>query len=402
VSLWSTFVMALQAIRRNAMRSFLTALGIVIGVAAVIAMVHLGESATASVQNQISSLGDNLLIVAPGKRPRGPGGTRGTAESFRIVDSEAVAQEISGVTVAPAVTSATVVVYGNTNWPTNATGTTNEFLEVRGWKMARGRAFEAQELHTGAPVCVLGATVVRELFGGEEALDATIRVGKLPCRVVGVLAAKGGSSMGGDQDDTLLMPMVTVQRRLIGNRDVHVLYVTADGGRTAVAKAEIEALLRQRRGIRTGDDDNFEVHDMKEVAQTLASTTAILTLLLGGIAGVSLLVGGIGIMNIMLVSVTERTREIGIRLAIGALGREVLLQFLMEAAVLSTIGGIIGAGLGIAGTAFATSKLDMPFTLVPEIVIASFVFSAAVGIVFGYMPARKASRLNPIDALRHE
>ncbi len=402
MSLWTTFMMALQAIRRNAMRSFLTALGIVIGVAAVIAMVHLGESATASVQNQISSLGDNLLIVAPGKRQHGPGGTRGTPQLFRVEDADAIAQEVDGVHVAPAVMSPSVLVYGNTNWPTTATGTNNEYLEVRGWKLARGRKFEDQELHAGTPVCILGATVVRELFGGEEALDATIRVGKLSCRVVGILAAKGGSSMGDDQDDTLLMPMVAVQRRLVGNRDVHVLFVTADGGRTTAAKAEIQALLRQRRSIRAGEEDNFEVHDMKEIAATLASTTAILTMLLGGIAGVSLLVGGIGIMNIMLVSVTERTREIGIRLAIGALGREVLLQFLMESAVLSTIGGIIGVGLGIAGTAFATSKMDLPFTLVPEIVVASFVFSAAVGIVFGYMPARKASRLNPIDALRHE
>ncbi|MFO0746703.1 MAG: ABC transporter permease [Myxococcota bacterium] len=399
--LWSALGMALREIRRNAMRSFLTALGIVIGVAAVIAMVHLGAAATRSVTDQIASLGQNLMFVSPGNQ-RGPGGARSTAAAFTEADAQALAREVPGVKVAPATTGREVAVYGGQNWPTTITGSTPEFFDVRSWSVAEGRVFEPGEVRSAATVCVLGATVRRELFGARSPLGEQIRIGKLACRVIGLLASRQ-ATMGMDQDDVVIMPLTTFQRRIAGNDDIGVINVSAlEDGSTARVQHDIELLLRERRHLRPSVANDFEVRSMEEVTKTVQGTTAILTALLGAIAGVSLLVGGIGIMNIMLVSVTERTREIGIRLAIGARGREVLAQFLVESAALSILGGLIGIGLGLGGSLLATSQLGMPFTLVPSIVVVAFVFSAIVGIAFGWWPARKAARLDPIVALRHE
>ncbi|MFH1811593.1 MAG: ABC transporter permease [Pseudomonadota bacterium] len=398
----STLLMALREIRRNLMRSGLTALGIVIGVASVIAMVTLGEGATADVTASIGAMGDNLLIVSPGAERHGPIGT--TASPFTNADERALRAEITGVSgLAPSVSRGVLAVYGNKNWNTTITGSSNDFFKVRGYSMSSGRRFSETELLGGGATCVLGATVVQELFGQQDPLGASVRVGNVACQVIGVLGAKGQSSFGMDQDDLVVMPLSTVQRRLAGSTDIGSFFLSAasSAGTTRV-KTDVELLLRQRRHIQPGDKDDFNVRDMKEIAQTMSTVTGVLTALLGAIAAVSLLVGGIGIMNIMLVSVTERTREIGIRLAIGARGREVLLQFLVEAVVLSVMGGAAGVAIGLAGSYAALHALHMPFKFLPNIVGLAFAFSAAVGIVFGYVPARKAARLNPIEALRYE
>ncbi|RBW49921.1 ABC transporter permease [Marinobacter sp. F3R11] len=395
-------VMAFQAIVRNKLRSFLTTLGIIIGVGSVVAMVHLGQSATRSVTDEIASIGSNLLFVMPGTAQRGPGGIRTTAEPFDLEDVQAVAQEVPDILVAPAVTVSPTVVIGNANETISVTGTDNNYFAVRNHGIAYGRMFDQDELNAGSAVCIIGTTLIDEMYLGQEPLGTTLRVGRTACRVIGVLEEKG-QSMGQDRDKTILMPVKAVQRRLLGSLDVHTIYVSAliDGSTSRVQK-EIESLLRQRRHIDSPKDDDFYVRDTQDIANALASTTNTMTILLGAIAAVSLLVGGIGIMNIMLVSVTERTREIGIRLAIGARTRDVLTQFLVESIALSTLGGIIGLILGIGGTWLVTSRLDMPFVLAPGVMLLGFSFSVVIGVVFGYFPARKAARLNPIDALRHE
>jgi len=311
---------------------------------------------------------------------------------------------VPGIIVAPTASVRETVVHGSGSYTTTITGGTNELLEVRSMDIAQGRAFEEREL-SGAAVCIIGQTIIDELYdptSGDEALGSSLRIGRTPCQVIGVLESKG-QSLGMNQDDVILMPLSAVQRRLIGNDDVSTIYVSAlEEGTTKAIKDELEALLRKRRGIRLGAEDDFYVRDMQEIADALASTTATLTGLLGAIAAVSLLVGGIGIMNIMLVSVTERTREIGVRLAIGARAREVLLQFLVEAIVLSLLGGFIGVVLGVGGTLLLVRQLDMPLVISGQVVLIAFAVAATIGVVFGYVPARKAARLNPIDALRHE
>lgn len=400
--LFSTLLMALREIRRNTMRSLLTTLGIVIGVAAVIAMVTLGHGATAKVTSDVAKMGKNLLTVMPGSARRGP--TRTTAPLFSMSDAEAIRREINTVAaVAPSAGQGVLAVYGNKNHNTGANGSTNGYFEVLGFEVESGRQFSDAEIQGRAPVCILGATVKKELFGAQDPLGAQIRVGKLSCQVIGVMAAKGQSTFGTDQDDFLLMPISTFQRRLAGHNDVNAIYVSATTpALTSRAKQQLELLMRERRRIVPGQLDDFSVMDMKEVQKTLEGVTGALTALLGAIAGVSLLVGGIGIMNIMLVSVTERTREIGIRLAIGARGYEVLMQFLVEAVTLSLFGGLVGMVLGLGGSYAAVRALGLPFVLSPNIVFIAFGFSATVGIGFGYFPARKAARLNPIEALRHE
>jgi putative ABC transport system permease protein len=400
--LTNTLRLALREIRRNVLRSFLTILGIVIGVAAVIVMVTVGAGATAQVSEQISSLGSNLLVIRPGQRI-GHGQTT-AAPPFDMDDVEALAREIPAVAaVAPSASQRLVVVYGNANWATMVTGVDNQFFIVRNWEIISGRRFLETELRAGKAVCVIGATIARELFGPQDPLDQLIRVGNLSCTVIGVLEAKGQSTFGSDQDDLVLIPLRTFQRRIAGNRDIGLIQVSvAEGRSTDKAKGDIEYLLRERRRITGSESDDFQVRDMKEIANMLTGTTRILTTLLGAVAAVSLLVGGIGIMNIMLVSVTERTREIGIRLAIGALEREVLLQFLVEAVVLSSFGGVIGILLALSASLGLSRLLHIPFIFNPGIMAVAFLFSAAVGIVFGFFPARKAARLDPIDALRHE
>jgi putative ABC transport system permease protein len=377
-------------------------LGIVIGVSAVITMVTLGNGATQAVQNQIASLGSNLLQVRPGQR-MGPGSSGGPA--FAVADVEAIASQIGGVrAVAPEVRSGTTVVANGRNWATSVIGTNNDWFQIGNWTIASGRGFEPEEEKVGAAVCVIGATVKRELFGsGTDAIGEQLRVKQFSCNVVGVLASKGQGAMGNDQDDTVVLPLATVQRRVVGHTRVNTLLVSMrDGSDTNRVKASLTQLLRERRKLADGDDDNFNVLDTRQIADTLSGTTQVMTMLLGAVAAVSLVVGGIGIMNIMLVSVTERTREIGVRLAIGALEREVLLQFLIEAVALAALGGLIGIVLATGASIVLAQVMQVPYRFDASINLLSFAFSAAIGVVFGYFPARRAARLDPIDALRHE
>ena len=401
--IWSTLRLALRELGRNVMRSSLTILGIVIGVGAVISMVTLGGGATSQITGEISSLGSNLIIVRPGTQPQ-HGGIQVQAAPFDWGDVEAIEREVSNTeAVAPMTSTPTVAVFGNANWSTTVNGTTNEYLAARDWQLEMGRAFSEGEEQSGAMVCALGATVREELFGQQNPLGASIRLGSTACRVVGVLEARGESTFGMDQDDFVLAPLRAVQRRLVGDDDVDLMFVSAQSeATTAQVQGDLERLLRQRRRIGTDQEDDFTVQDMAEIATIVESTTGVLTTFLGAIAAISLLVGGIGIMNIMLVSVTERTREIGIRLAIGAQGHEVLLQFLVESTLLSLFGGLVGIALGLGVAAVATPWLGVPFVLDPTIIVIAFLFSGAVGILFGYVPARRAARLDPIDALRYE
>jgi putative ABC transport system permease protein len=401
----ATILMALREIRRNLMRSSLTMLGVVIGVGAVVALVSIGRGATASVTSSIASMGHNMLTISPGADRRGPpsmGG--GGASPFEPADATAIERNVRGLSaVAPTASKSAVLVYGNKNWRANVTGTTTGYLAIRNYTVEHGREMTEADVQSARNVCLIGATTKKELFGTEDAVGARIRIGKLSAEVIGVLKSKGEGGMGQDQDDIVIMPLLAVQRRLTGNHDVAMIYVSVEDGRpTSLVKEQILSLMRERRKVLEGTEDDFAVRDMQELMATMQSATTALTALLGAIAAVSLLVGGIGIMNIMLVSVTERTREIGTRLAIGATGSEVLLQFLVEAVMLSTLGGVVGIGLGLGGSYLASGALKVPFMVVPEIVVVAFVFSATIGVLFGYLPARKAASLNPIEALRHE
>lgn len=400
----NTILLALRSIRRNLLRSFLTILGIVIGVSAVITMVTLGNGATAAVQAQISSLGTNLLQVRPGQRLSfGGGGGAGTA-SFKEADAEAIASQIGGVqAVAPEGRASAIVVANGRNWSTSVTGSTNAWLRTNNWTLAAGRQFDEGELQAGSAVCIIGETVRRELFDAGNAVGEHVRVKQFSCEVVGVLASKGQAAMGNDQDDVVLIPLHTLQRRVTGNRRVATLLVSMkDDADSETLKVSLTQLLRERRKLADSDEDNFNVLDTKQLAETMSGTTKVMTTLLGAVAAVSLLVGGIGIMNIMLVSVTERTREIGLRLAIGALEREVLLQFLIEATVLSTLGGLIGIVLAAGASILLAQIMQVPYMFNPSINLMSFFFSAGIGMLFGYFPARRAAQLDPIEALRHE
>jgi putative ABC transport system permease protein len=399
---WNTLLLALREIRRNVMRSILTILGIVIGVAAVITMVTIGGGATVQVQQQIASMGSNLLMVTPGKR-LGPGQSSGSIP-FKQSDAEAISKEIGSIkAVAPVASQSVKAIFGNQNWSTQVTGTDSSYIMVTNRSIKSGRQFTDSEARSGAAVCIVGETVVKKLFGGQDALGEKIRLEKVSCEIIGILQGKGQSTMGTDQDDIVIIPLSTFQRRIAGNQDVGMMQISVqDGVSTEKVQKNIEQLLRVRRHLSSSDDDNFNVMDMKEIASMLTGTTQMMTALLSAVAAVSLLVGGIGIMNIMLVSVTERTREIGIRLAIGAFEREVLMQFLVEAVVLSSFGGLIGIVLALAASVWLSSILSVPFVFNAGIVIVAFLFSAAVGVIFGYFPAMKAARLDPIEALRHE
>ena len=405
--LLNTLFIALRSIRRNLLRSFLTILGIVIGVAAVITMVTLGNGATQAVQTKIASLGSNLLMVRPGQR-QGPGGAGGgSVPSFKEADAEAIMTQIGGVAaVAPEGRSSVTVIANGRNWATTVTGSNNAWFQTGNWTLAAGRQFTNDEQVSGAAVCVIGETVRRELYGGaagSQGLGEQLRIKQFSCTVIGILASKGQAGMGNDQDDTVLVPLHTLQRRVTGNRIVATLLVAMqDEADSAPIKAALTQLLRERRKLGDGDDDNFNVLDTQQLAEALSGTTQVMTALLGAVAAVSLLVGGIGIMNIMLVSVTERTREIGLRLAIGALEREVLLQFLIEAVVLSALGGLIGIVLATAASIGLAQLMQVPYVFQPGINLLSFVFSAGIGVLFGYFPARRAARMDPIEALRHE
>ena len=401
--LLNTLLLALRSIRRNLMRSFLTILGIVIGVSAVITMVTLGTGATQAVQNQISGLGTNLLQVRPGQR-MGPGGGGGGAPAFKEADAEAIASQIGGIAaVAPEARTGSTLVANGRNWTSSIIGSTNDWLVTGNWKIRDGREFSDDELRAGAAVCLIGETVRRELYGTRPALGEQLRVKQISCNVVGVLASKGQGAFGNDQDDVVVLPIKTLQRRVTGNTRVNTLLVSMrDGSDPERVKASLTQLLRERRKLAASDEDNFNVLDTKQLGETLSGTTKVMTMLLGAVAAVSLLVGGIGIMNIMLVSVTERTREIGLRLAIGALEREVLLQFLIEAVVLAALGGVIGIVLATGASIVLAGVMDVPYLFNPTVNVLSFLFSAGIGVLFGYFPARRAARLDPIEALRHE
>ena len=399
---YETLKLAIQAIRRNVLRSFLTLLGIVIGVSAVIAMVTIGNGTTAKVTAEMAKLGTNVLFIRPGQF--GPGRSSDTAKPFNTRDVAALRGQLRGVrAIAPMAQQSVTVVYGSESRSVGAIGTDSDYLIAQDWNLTEGRQFSDGELRSGRAVCIIGETVREKLFGSTPASGKRLRINKVSCEVIGVLEAKGESGFGTDRDDIVAMPLRVFHRRVAGNTDINSLNVSAlDGVDTAKVQADIERLLRERRGITKGEKDDFRVADMKQIAETQTATTGILTILLGAVAGVSLLVGGIGIMNIMLVSVTERTREIGIRLAIGAQGSQVLMQFLVEAVVLSLIGGVAGVILGLGLAAAASTGMDIPFVLDPGIVLIAFGFSALVGIVFGYFPARNAAQMNPIEALRRE
>ncbi len=397
----NTIWLALRSIRRNLLRSFLTVLGIVIGVSAVITMVTLGNGATRAVQDQISGLGTNLLQVRPGQR-MGPGST--TAPSFKDTDADVIAQQIGGILAgAPEARSSPTLVAGGRNWSSSVIGSTNAWLVTGNWTLVQGREFTDEEQKAGSAVCIIGESVRRELFGTDDVLGERLRVKSFSCEVIGVLGSKGQGAFGNDQDDMVLIPLKTLQRRLTGNTRVNTLLISMEEQSDPErVKSSLNSLLRDLRKLAKGDENNFNILDTKQLADTLSGTTKVLTMLLGAVAAVSLLVGGIGIMNIMLVSVTERTREIGLRLAIGALEREVLLQFLIEAVVLAALGGLIGIVLATAASIVLAQVMQVPFLFSPGVNLLSFVFSAAIGVVFGYFPARRAARLDPIEALRHE
>jgi putative ABC transport system permease protein len=401
--LFNAILLAMREIRRNVLRSSLTALGIIIGVASVIIMVTLGNGATAQVTADIANMGSNMLSVMPGQRT-GPGGASGSAKPFRRQDVDALSRDVPSVTaVAPVSSIGLSVISGAKNRSTTVTGTTNEYFESGNWKLADGRWFSDSELRAGAAVCIIGQTTRAELLGNGDAIGSRLRLRSLSCTVIGLLQSKGKSNFGQDRDDTVVIPLRTMQRRLTGNEDIQQVQLSVRNSVSSEkAQQDIYRLMRERRHLAKDADDDFNIMDQQEIANTISGTTRTLTGLLAAVAAISLLVGGIGIMNIMLVSVTERTREIGIRLAIGAFERDVLTQFLIEAVVLSVFGGAIGITLAFGASFAASRALGLPFTLDYSIVALAFAFSAAVGVVFGFFPARRAASLNPIDALRHE
>jgi putative ABC transport system permease protein len=398
---------AYRALARNKMRAALTMLGVIIGVAAVIAMVSIGQGASASVQAQISSFGTNLLFVSAGAPNvggvRGGAGDSGT-NTFDEDDLAAIKREVPSVSlVSPMVNSRSQLVVGNQNWNTSVQGVSEQFPDIRKWTIASGDFFTDSDVRSATRVIVLGQTVVNNLFNGMDPVGQSVRVMDLPFRVVGVLGPKGQDPQGRDQDDIAFAPYTTVQKKLLGTTRIQVAYVSAiSADATYTAQVQITDLLRQRHKLSGNQPDDFTVRNMSDVAEAANQTNSIMTWLLGSIAGVSLLVGGIGIMNIMLVSVTERTREIGIRLAIGARSSAVKKQFLIESIVLSLTGGIIGILLGIAASLLIPMMLGWPTLVSTTAVVGSVIFSAAVGIFFGYYPARKAAALDPIEALRYE
>ena len=402
--LLNALLIAIKEIRRNILRSILTILGIVIGVASVIAMVMIGDGTTANVTANIEKLGSNMLNVRVGQEKRGAPRDDNSAKPFKIEDITAIKNEVANLKGVTAENSSMAnVVFGNKSNSSLIVGTTNDYFIIKDWEVEQGRIFEEGELSSGKSVCILGTTVVTNLFGDENPIGATIRIKNFPCSVIGVLASKGASSFGRDQDEVVITPLKMYQRKIQGNLDVSTIIVSVmEEKYIEDAKAQIISLMQDRRAVKVGEADNFHIRDMKDILNTMTSTTKMLTYLLGSIAAISLLVGGIGIMNIMLVSVTERTREIGIRLAIGAMQSEVLLQFLIEAIVLSTLGGIIGIFLGLGVGYGVVQIFELPYIINTQIILISFIFSTLIGVVFGYFPARKAARLNPIDALRYE
>lgn len=400
----NAFLIAIKEIRRNILRSILTILGIVIGVASVIAMVMIGDGTTASVKESITKLGTNMLTLRVGQERRGPPREDNSSKPFQNEDITAIKNEIQNIKGVAAENSTKMnIVYGNKSNNSSVIGTNNDYFIIKDWALKDGRIFDDSELSSGKSSCIIGTTIVTQLFGDENPIGASIRLKNMTCNIIGVLASKGAAAFGNDQDEIVIVPLKMYQRKIKGDKDVSSIIISITEERYIEnAKTEITSLMQERRAVKIGEPDNFHIRDMKDILDTMTSTTNMLTYLLGSIAAISLLVGGIGIMNIMLVSVTERTREIGTRLAIGAMESEVLLQFLVEAVVLSTWGGIIGIFLGLGIGYTIVNMMQLPFIINNQIIVISFVFSTLIGIVFGYFPARKAARLNPIDALRYE
>ncbi len=393
------------ALMRNKFRAFLTMLGIIIGVASVIAMLAIGQGSKKSIQDQMSSMGSNLVFVSPGSQQRG-GAQMGNsnAQSLTMSDLEAVEQAVNISAVSPEVRSSGQVVLGNSNWPTSIYGSNSEYLSIKKIEIESGRIFTEREINTMAKVCLVGKTVVNELFGqGADPIGQTIRFKNIPFKIIGVLGERGNNSFGQDQDDMLLAPYTTVQKRILAATHLQSIVTSAvSEERTAEAIAELETILRKQHKISNPMDDDFRVMSQSELVKTFSSISDILTALLGAISGISLLVGGIGIMNIMYVSVTERTREIGLRMSIGGKGSDILMQFLIESTMLSVLGGVIGILLGYGASAIIGGVMGWPIEVMTNSVVLAFLVCSAIGIFFGWYPARKASNLNPIDALRYE
>ena len=410
MNLIGLFRVAMRALAINKLRSLLTMLGIIIGVAAVIVMIAVGSGAQARVEEQIRSLGSNLLLILSGTTTAG--GVRmgfGSNQTISEEDAAAIPREIPGTMAAPALRGTAQLIWGNQNWSTVIFGVTPEYIEVRQWDIAAGRIFDASDMAGAAKVCLVGETVARQLFGGTDPLGQVIRVRRVPFTVIGVLESKGQSMMGHDQDDLILMPITTARKRVLGSgnlakqRSVGTIWVkVAEGYDMKAAEEQVRALLRQRHRLQPGQDDDFSLRNLEEVAATQEASSRVLALLLAAVASVSLVVGGIGIMNIMLVSVTERTREIGLRMAVGARTRDILGQFLVEAVTLSLIGGLAGIAIGIATAVAIAQFAGWRIVLSPESVLLAVAFAFAIGVFFGFYPARKAARLNPVEALRFE
>jgi len=407
-TLLASLRIALRALVVNKMRSALTMLGIIIGVGAVIAMIAVGSGAQKRIAEQIASMGSNLIMVMSGSSTSG--GMRfgaGTVPTLTADDAKAIQTEIPGVKyTAPSINGVAQVVYGNQNWSTIIIGTTPEVLDIRDWPVAAGRPFTQQDVDGATKVCLLGKTVAENLFGGIDPVAQIVRIKKVPFNVVGVLAAKGQSTWGQDQDDIIFVPLSIAQKQLFGMQFPGMVRTIAIQARGPEVMNEVEEqvtdLLRQRHRIQPNQENDFSVRNLTEVMSSAEQSAKVMSLLLGAIASISLIVGGIGIMNIMLVSVTERTREIGIRIAVGAKGKDILLQFLIESLVLSLIGGTLGIGIGMAGTLILSSFTQWPVLFSIKAILLSFLFSGSVGVFFGFYPARKASLLNPIEALRYE
>jgi len=397
------FLIALRQMGKNPLRAALTTLGVMIGVAAVIAMVILGRGATADIQGQLAGLGQNLLFVSPGQPAMG-GQSRGVAHPFADNDAEFIARSVQGLRAVAAVAGSRVrVVRAGASWSTMAVGVTESYLTAMKWQIQSGRGFNEDDERTGAAICLLGETTRQELFGAEDALGKELRMNGAVVTVVGILKAKGRAATGMDPDDTMMVPLSFMHRRIAGNDDVSSIIVSAnDGEDTGRIQEDIVAVLRGRRHLGPDQDADFFVRDMKEIEQMVGSITGVLSSFLAAVAAISLLVGGIGIMNIMLVAVSERTREIGLRLALGARARDVMLQFLVEAMVLSTVGGLAGIVVGLLGAWAATRQFGIPLVVDAQVLLLPMAFSVAIGVVFGFLPARQAAHLRPIEALRHE
>ncbi len=401
----STLNIAFRALRRNKLRSVLTALGIIIGVAAVIAMVGIGNGAKAQVEAQIASLGQNVILIFSGSTTSS--GIRtgwGGAGTLKIEDAEAIRREVPGVTaVSEEVASTTQVAAGNQNWFTRIYGESADYFDLRQWPLADGAPFTPQDVRSSNKVCVIGRTTASQIYGSDDPVGQILRIKNVPFVITGVLMAKGLTTQGVDQDDVVVMPYTSAMKRVVGGTTLRNINVQiGDARQIEAAQQQIIALLRQRHNIRPGRDDDFTVRNQQEIAEAATATSRVMTLLLGAIAGVSLVVGGIGIMNIMLVSVTERTREIGVRLAVGAHGRDILTQFLIEAVSLSSIGGLIGIIFGVGASKLLSIYAHWPTLISIGSIALSFFVSAGVGVFFGFYPAREAARLDPIEALRYE